>query len=52
MSYRYPEAYKGEVPKDEDGNVLAPIGVNQDQYGVFTVIEENNESVLKMSGRI
>jgi hypothetical protein len=52
LSYRYPEGYKGEVPKGEDGNALAPIGVNQDQYDVFTVIEESNESVLKISGEI
>ncbi|RLD95421.1 MAG: DUF1080 domain-containing protein [Bacteroidetes bacterium] len=52
LSYRYPEGYKGEVPKDKDGNVLAPIGVNQDHYDVFTVIEENNEPVLKISGEI
>ena len=52
LSYRYPEGYKGEVPKDVEGNDLAPIGVNQDGYGVFTVIEEDNEPILKISGEI
>ena len=52
LSYRYPEGYKGEIPKDEDGKVLAPIGVNQDHYGVFTVITEDDEPVLKISGEI
>lgn len=52
LSYRYPENYQGEVPKDEAGNPLAPIGLNKDHYGVFTVIEENGEAVLRISGEI
>lgn len=52
LSFRYPENYQGEAPRDEAGNLLPPIGLNQDQYGVFTVIEENNRPVLKISGEI
>ena len=52
LSYRYPENYQGEIPKDEDGNPLAPIGLNKDQYDVFTMIEENQEAVLRISGEI
>ena len=52
LSYRYPENYQGEVPKDEAGNPLSPIGLNQDQYNVFTVVEENKEPVLRISGEI
>lgn len=52
LSYRYPENYQGEIPKDEAGNPLPPIGLNQDQYDVFTVIEENKEPVLRISGEI
>jgi len=52
LSYRYPENYQGEAPRDEDGNLIKPIGLNHDQYTVFTVVEENNESVLRISGEI
>jgi hypothetical protein len=52
LSFRYPENYDLQPLKDEDGNLIPPIGVNQDQYDVFTVIEENNEPVLKVSGEI
>ena len=52
LGYRYPENYQGEIPKDEAGNPLPPIGVNKDQYDVFTVIDENKEPVLRISGEI
>ena len=52
LSYRYPENYQGELPEDEAGNPVLPIGLNQDQYGVFKVVEENNEPVLRISGEI
>lgn len=52
LSFRYPENYQGEQPRDEAGNLIPPIGLNQDQYDVFTVIEENDRPVLKISGEI
>lgn len=52
LSYRYPENYQGEAPRDEDGNLIKPIGLNRDQYNVFTVVQKNNEPVLRVSGEI
>jgi len=52
LSYRYPDGYKGEVPKDAEGNDLKPIGLNKDEFGVFTVIEEDGQPVLRVSGEI
>ena len=52
LSYRYPEGYDGEIPKDAEGNDLKPIGLNKDELGVFTVIEEGGEPVLRISGEI
>lgn len=52
LSFRYPENYQGEPPRDAAGNLIPPIGLNKDQYGVFTVIEENHEPVLRISGEI
>jgi hypothetical protein len=52
LSYRMPVGYKGEIPKDKDGKPMQPIGFNKPGYDVFTVIEENNEPVLRISGEI
>lgn len=52
LSYRYPDGYKGEVPKDTKGNDLKPIGLNKDEFGVFTIIEEDGQPVLRISGEI
>jgi len=52
LSFRYPENYNGEQPRDEAGNLIPPIGLNHDKYGVFSVVEENNEPVLRISGEI
>ena len=52
LSYRYPEGYDGEVPKDTEGNDLQPIGVNNDTFGVFSVQEEEGQPVLRISGEI
>jgi len=50
LSYAYPEGYKGEMPKDAQGNDLKPIGINNDSLGVFTMIEGDSGPVLRISG--
>ena len=52
LSYRHQIGYNGEAPKDTAGNLIAPVGFNQPGYDVFTVIEENNEPVVRISGEI
>lgn len=52
LSFRIPVGYDGQAPKDKDGNLIPPIGLNQPGYNVFTVTEEENEPVLKISGEI
>jgi hypothetical protein len=52
LSYSYPEGYDGEIPLDEHGNMMKPIGLNKNQNDVFTVVEENGEPVLRISGEI
>ncbi len=47
-----PIGYNGDAPRDTAGNLISPVGLNQPGYDVFTVIEENNEPVLKISGEI
>lgn len=52
LSYRHQPGYKGEQPKDENGNDLKPIGYNNDVTKVFSMIDEAGKPVLKVSGEI
>lgn len=51
LSYRHKPGYDGSIPLDEKGNAIAPIGYNKANT-VFTIIKENGEPVLKVSGEI
>ena len=50
LSYKHKLGYTGEAPRDEHENLIMPVGINSDSIGVFTIIEENKELVLKISG--
>lgn len=52
LSYKHQLGYNGEQPKDEQGNLIAPIGLNPTGYNVFTIVEEGEEPILKVSGEI
>ncbi|GAB3535022.1 hypothetical protein GCM10027443_23120 [Pontibacter brevis] len=52
LSYRHKDGYKGEVPINEDGSTVAPIGYNKNVNNVFSIVEEKGEPVLKVSGEI
>lgn len=52
LSYRHKLGYNGKVPKDSNGVDIAPIGYNKDEFGVFTVLEEPDGPVLRVSGEI
>ncbi len=52
LSYKHKLGYDGQQPQDADGNLIPPIGLNKDGYDVFTVVNDNGEDVLKISGEI
>ncbi|WP_286235374.1 3-keto-disaccharide hydrolase [Thalassotalea sediminis] len=54
LSYKHKESYDGSVPTNKNGQPIAPIGLNtdNDKYQVFTVIEEDGQPVLRVSGEI
>jgi len=52
LSYRHTVNYNGSQPVDANGTLIEPIGYNKDNYGVFTVIQENGETMLRVSGEI
>lgn len=50
LSYAHKPGYNGKIPKDEQGNAIAPIGYNKDMGKVFSVINEPGGPVLRVSG--
>ncbi|HEX8460172.1 MAG TPA: DUF1080 domain-containing protein [Segetibacter sp.] len=52
LSYRHKDDYNGSLPKDENGNIVQPVGYNKDETKVFSIVEENGEPVLRVSGEI
>lgn len=50
LSYHHKASYNGSIPVDEHGDTIAPVGYNKNVNNVFSVIQENNEPVLKVTG--
>jgi len=50
LSYKHQNGYSGKIPTDVNGNEIPPIGYNKNVNNMFTVIQENKEPVLKVSG--
>lgn len=45
-----PESEVAGIPRDENGRYLEPIGLNNDPLNVFTVVEEDGEPAIRISG--
>ncbi len=41
-----------DVPKSEDVHVGTPLGLDNDPLGVFTMVKEGDEDILKVNGQI
>lgn len=52
LSYRHSDNYNGSLPKNENGDTIAPIGYNKNESNVFRVNKQNGETVLRISGEI
>ncbi len=52
LSYKHQPGYNGEAPRDEQGNLIPPVGFNQEGQDVFTIITENNQPVIRVSGEV
>ncbi|MHA4739004.1 3-keto-disaccharide hydrolase [Dyadobacter sp. MSC1_007] len=50
LSYDHKPGYNGNIPKDNAGNPIAPIGYNKDDNKVFSVLNESGAPVLRVSG--
>lgn len=52
LSYRHSNDYNGKIPTDSSGDPIQPIGYNNDKTQVFSVINEPDGPVLRISGEI
>jgi hypothetical protein len=52
QSFYHKVGYKGAAPKDENGNLIKPIGYNVNKNNVFSVIMEGGQPVLHITGEI
>ncbi|MES2647495.1 MAG: DUF1080 domain-containing protein [Bacteroidota bacterium] len=50
ISYKLKNGYKGDAPVDSLGNLMKPVGYNKNINNMFSLIKENGESVIKVSG--
>jgi hypothetical protein len=52
LGYRLKDDYKGDIPKDENGLEIKPVGYNKNESYVFSVIDDGGTPVLRISGEI
>jgi hypothetical protein len=52
QSFKHKLGYKGEAPRDENGNLIKPVGYNINKENEFSIIDDNGELVLKIGGDI
>lgn len=52
LSFKHTDGDKGRIPKDANGNNIKPIGYNKDTANVFSVVMENGQPVIRISGEI
>ncbi|WP_298484981.1 DUF1080 domain-containing protein [uncultured Maribacter sp.] len=50
LSYQHQPGYDGSVPKNKEGQEIAPIGVNNPSYNVFTTFLEDGNTIIKNTG--
>lgn len=50
LSYQHQPGYDGKVPLDEKGELIAPIGLNNPLYEVFTTFQGEEETIIRNSG--
>ncbi len=51
LSYQHQVGYNGSEPKNKQGELIEPIGLNQHGYNVFTTVQEGDETLIKVSGK-
>jgi hypothetical protein len=52
LSYAHKDNYSGKQPLNVDGIALQPIGYNVNKNNVFSIVKQDGEPVLRISGEI
>ena len=52
LSYTHKANYNGKIPTDLSGKPIEPVGYNNDKKGVFSVLNQKEGPVLRISGEI
>ncbi len=52
LGYRHSPAYKGEVPRDDHGNPVPPVGYNKNVDSAFAVLQVPDGPILRIRGEI
>ena len=52
QSFYHKVGYNGQAPKDDNGELIKPIGYNVNKNNVFSVVMEDGKPVLKITGEI
>lgn len=50
LSYKHQPGYDGTQPKNEQGELIEPIGLNKPSNDVFTTFKEGDTTIIKNSG--
>jgi hypothetical protein len=50
VSYKLKDGYKGDAPVDSLGILVKPVGYNKNVNKLFSIINENGEPVIKVTG--
>lgn len=50
LSYQHQPGYDGTPPRDKQGKIIDPIGLNQDSYHVYSTLQEGDNTLLVISG--
>ncbi|MGB5435716.1 MAG: DUF1080 domain-containing protein [Maribacter sp.] len=50
LSYQFQVDYDGSQPKNEKGEPIPPIGLNNPSHNVFTTFQENNDIIIRNTG--
>lgn len=50
LGYQIQPGYDGTQPKNEQGELIPPIGLNNPDYDVFTTFQEGDDTIIRNSG--
>lgn len=50
LSYKHQQGYDGSQPRDKNGELIPPIGLNKPGYDVFTTFKDSSKIIIKNTG--